>query len=269
MTDTQLSKRMDRLVERAQTLARSRIFGSALAVIAVILVWLQWRGLDFSEMGRLTLADAVYAAAFYAVGVLFLAVVPAAAASDKGQVLGASLTAQLLKYVPGGVWQAQPIYSRGGGSSVLLFALGVLSAAGLALVPSGSWVLFIVGIGVVGIVAAYLWVKWGAVATIRTVAIAALAFLGIGISGAFVGSGLGLDAVTSAREVAGAWGLGVVMIPVPAGIGVRELYISIADTTGSGPLLALTHRGITLAVDVAAGLCGYALIAWMRRSGES
>lgn len=225
---------------------------------AFIVVAVRWQELDFSGLQRLTPISAVSATAVYLIALVALAFVPGQPRPTKRGVAG-GLKAQLVKYVPGGVWQAQPLLVAGGGVTVALFAIGVFAAASLGLAASGSRVLLVGGGLLFVFCVTYVRYKWGLSIAVRLGLLAAVATALIALSGAVVGSGLGLESIASAREVAGGWGLGVLAVPIPAGLGVREAYISLAGAETSGPLLALTHRVVTLIGDVGVGLAGFML----------
>jgi hypothetical protein len=89
---------------------------------------------------------------------------------------------------------------------------------------------------------------------------AGLGAAGIFASGALLGHGLDAGWLESGRGIAGAWGFGVIALPVPAGLGIRELYLSLVDPTGVGAALALTHRSLTIVADILLGVAGLALV---------
>jgi hypothetical protein len=259
-----LVRRFDRAVSRLNRIARSRVLGLVLVIAALIVVVTQWRGMDFTGLQRLAPGRALLALLAYLGALVALAAIPGAVRPGTGALEG-GLKAQLVKYVPGGLWQAQPLLAAGGGGSVALFAIGVLAAASLGLTLSGSWLLVLAGGLVFVSCALYVRFKWSPLHALRTVLLVLGAVAGITLSGALVGSGLGLEAVASGREVVGGWGLGVLAVPIPAGIGVREAYIGMVGANDWGPVLALTHRVVTVAGDVIAGLAGITLAR--RRKG--
>lgn len=214
--------------------------------------------MDFSGLQKLTAGRALLALMAYVGALLALAAIPGTVRPRTREIAGA-LKAQLVKYVPGGLWQAQPLLVAGGGGSVALFGIGVLAAAGLGLALSGLWVLALSGGTVFLLCVLYVRFKWSPVQALRTALLVAVVVAGIALSGALVGTGLGIEATASGREVVGGWGLGVLAVPIPAGLGVREAYIGMVGAEDWGPVLALTHRVITIGGDVIAGLAGMAL----------
>lgn len=250
---------------------RSWQLGLVLAVIAVIFVVINWQTVDFSVFSGLSTGDLILSALAYgaALWLIAYAVLPDRTAGGRNSrpILGSGLAAQLLKYVPGTLWQGQRVYATGGMGAVARFTSAGFLAAGVSLIISGRLLSSMLGVAAVvvtfGLSVRYL----GSKVALRVALVSFIVSVGVATSGAFVGSSLGLDAVSAGREVAGAWGFGILVVPVPAGLGVRELYLSLASEAALGPNLALTHRAMTLAVDFAIGSIGIWLSHWRADRG--
>ena len=80
--------------------------------------------------------------------------------------------------------------------------------------------------------------------------------LAIGLSGGILGAAMGMSFIATGRDIVSAWGLGVLVVPVPAGLGIRELYLSVAGTTGMALEVGVVHRLISLVADIVIGLVG-------------
>ena len=152
----------------------------------------------------------------------------------------------------------------GGMSAVFTFALGVLAAAGLGLAVSGRLISVVLGVGAFVTAIGVAWRAWGMKVAIRVGLLSLLVMAFVAVSGALVGAGAGLGAAWAAREIAGAWGLGVLVLPVPAGLGIRELFLSLSEIPAASAQLGLVHRVVTLAVDVLVGGVGFMLAARRR-----
>lgn len=262
-----LSKlRRSPLVEFVIRWSRSWQVGSAIAVFAGIFVFSNWRSVEWSGLYEIAPELLTGAAIGYGGALMVLGLVVSPGRGRRSlQLFGSGLAAQLLKYAPGTIWQGQRLYSVGGASVVAQFAGTIFVAAGLGLVVSGASVVGAIGVvAVVGtLVAGHR--LFGSFITLRIGLFSVMVAAGVGVSGALIGKGLGLDAISSGRDVVGAWGLGALTVPVPAGLGVRELYLSLA-TSGSDavPQLAVAHRALTLVMDVMIGIWGLSM-SWKAR----
>lgn len=237
--------------------------GFVLAGVATVIVVFRWSALDFETLVSVSPVAQVSAAAFYGAGLYAMAQMSREPGVRDSSIVAAGLSAQLLKYVPGTVWQGQRLLAVGGRQTVLRFALGVLTAAGASLAMSGR--LSAVALGVTMASGALLVCRrtWGWSAANRILVWAMAVAVSVFASGALVGWGAGLDLLWSGREIAGAWGLGVAAVPVPAGLGIRELFLSLSDAAEAAAELGLVHRVVTLVTDAAVGMLGLGLL--MRR----
>lgn len=248
-------RRIRAIVAPLVTLARSWQVGLVFGAIALLVVGLRWPSMELDAFAQLQLLPVVGSAATYGFALLTLG--SFLWRPDRSWTLvGSGMAAQLLKYVPGSIWQAQRLLAVGGAPSVGEFAAVAAMAAGIGMGVSGSWFVGLVGLlaalAVVAIVVRLL----GVVVAVR-IGLAGLAVVSlIVVSGALLGIALGLDSLDSGQTVVAAWGVGVLAVPVPAGIGVRELYFSLAEGGETGVQLAIAHRTLTLFVDVAVGSVG-------------
>lgn len=241
-------------------LLRSWWLGLILAGVATVIVISRWSSLDFEILVAVSPVAQVSAAAFYGAGLYAMAQMSREPGVRNSSIVAAGLSAQLLKYVPGSVWQGQRLLAVGGRQTVLRFALGVLTAAGASLVMSGRLSAIVLGVTMASgalLVCARTW-GWSAANRILVWAMAVAA--SVFASGALVGWGAGLDVLWSGREIAGAWGLGVAAVPVPAGLGIRELFLSLSDAAEAAAKLGLIHRVVTLVTDAAVGMLGFGLL---------
>lgn len=182
------------------------------------------------------------------------------------------LTAQLAKYVPGGVWQplsqvglsaTRNVSGKAAGSAIMVHAAAQIGA-GLLLVPllaveSGvpRWTkLSAIAVGVVGLIAVALgariahrlagdrlrtsWSIVGAQAR-RSAGLGVIAMLAVNMAAqglAFlllVGGSLGLEGL-GAYSVA--WIVGFLAVPFPAGLGIREAILIALLPVGSAQVIA-------------------------------
>ena len=247
--------------------ARSWKLGLLLMVVALAFVFVAWRDADFSGLTAAGWGSIAASAMAYGVAVLLMAAAVIENTSSKSSTsLAAGLSTQLFKYVPGTIWQGQRILASDGVSGIGRFAGVVLIAAALGLGASGRGVSIAIALIVGAVVLGLTWRSSGQSAAARVVGLGLGVAIGISLSGAALGAGLGMEAGQVGREIAGAWGLGVLIVPVPAGIGVRELYLSLGATSDATAQLAIAHRSMTLVIDVAFGLLGVLIT---RASGQS
>lgn len=234
--------------------------GFVLAGIAIVFVVSRWSSLDFETLVTVSPVAQISAATFYGAGLYAMAQMSREPGVRDSSVVAAGLSAQLLKYVPGSVWQGQRLLAVGGKLTVLRFALGVLTAAGVSLAMSGRLSAIALGVAMASgalIVCRRIW-GWSAVNRILVWAMAVA--VSVFASGMLVGWGAGLDLLWSGREIAGAWGLGVAAVPVPAGLGIREVFLSLSDAAEAAAKLGLVHRVVTLVTDAAVGMVGLVLL---------
>lgn len=234
--------------------------GFVLAGIATVIVVSRWSSLDFETLVSVSPVAQISAAATYGAGLYAMAQMSSQPGARDSSVVAAGLSAQLLKYVPGSVWQGQRLLAVGGRQTVLRFALGVLTAAGASLAMSGRLSAIALGVAMASGALLVCWRTWGRPAANRILIWAIAVALSVFASGALVGWGAGLDLVWSGREIAGAWGLGVAAVPVPAGLGIRELFLSLSDAAEAAAKLGLVHRVLTLVTDAAVGMLGLVLL---------
>jgi hypothetical protein len=240
----------DGVIARGERIIRSPVLGAVLVLGSVGFVVARWRSADWSVFADARLTLLAGAGAVYVVGVLALAT--AAAGRFDLAVWPRALESQLFKYIPGGVWQSQPLVEHGGIGLAGRFAWATLLGAALAVVGGGTgWVRVLAAVGVAALVAGLAhWLSvaaaaWGLV-------FACLAAVAIGASGGLVAGALGSDVPGSARAVAAAWGVGVAAVPVPGGLGVREAALTVILGDDAAPIAA-THRLITLVSDATLG----------------
>lgn len=258
-------------------------YGLAAAAIISVARYVGLNGGDFVDAGRHVTWQAMVAA-----GLLFglhLAI-NACAFSVLGRAFGMSLPARFLslawtatllaKYVPGGVWQ---IAGRGillgrhgvtmrttivSGVLEQLLSVGICGALAVVFYSlrfPGSWVWLVAAIVVVaavGLVALPSAVRrWCGVPLSRRRFLQATSLYGL----AMIPYGLGYVIVASPQEplrflgaLFGGTVAGVLALPVPGGLGVREAVTSVlSSSVQPAPLLAalLACRMIILVVEVA------------------
>ena len=248
---------------RIQRLASSWWLGLALALAAAVFVFLSWRSVDFASLSTVTGPYLLGSGLFYGSALMLMTLIPQGSRVVAGLTY-ATMSAHLFKYVPGSIWQGQRLVAVGGMSVVFRFAFGVLTAAGLGLAVSGRMFAVLLGLGVIATALGVGWRSWGLRYAVRMALLAILIVLGVAMSGAVVGAGAHLDPWWSARQISGAWGLGVLAVPVPAGLGIRELFLSLSDMPAASAQIGLVHRVVTLAVDTLVGGIGF-LLATRRR----
>lgn len=237
-------------------LAGSWWLGVGLASVAIIFVVSRWRSFEFEDLQSVSLLLQIAAASVYVVGLVALAQMPRESGDRTTRLLCAGLSAQLLKYVPGSVWQGQPLLAVGGGSAIARLVAGVLMSAGVGLAISDRLLAVVLGVIVLGVAMGASWRLWGWVTSKRLLLLSIPVAMSVFISGVLVGTGAGLDPWWSGREMAGAWGLGVVAVPVPAGLGIREFFLSLSSQPQAAAQLGVVHRVVTLAADVVVGAIG-------------
>ncbi len=247
----------DRLLEALPRWVNSWQLGLGLAVTALVFVAYRWQTVDLSGVLSLPLGFVLSAAFAYGAALVCLALVPVSERQSGDQIVSAGLAAHLLKYVPGSLWQGQRLFAAGGRTAVGQFALGVLLAAGLGLGLSSRGLWVVLGFVLVMVSTVQNLRFWGVRLAVRSLVFGSLATAGVAISGAMAGAALGLEPIQSGREITGAWGFGVLAIPVPAGIGMRELYLSFSASPDAAAQLGLVHRVLTMAADAVVGLVGF------------
>lgn len=254
-----------RALRELQRLADSLWVGVGLALIAAIFVFWRWRAIDFSNLLDVSLPAQVVAGVVYGLSLLVMAQAPRHGEAEPAPLLYAGLAAHLLKYVPGSVWQGQRLLAVGGLASVARFGLCVLIAAGIGLLASGRVVAIVGGVTVVAVGIFASARMWGLRESLRLTSLSLGVTLAVFVSGVLVGVGADLDPWWSGREVSGAWGLGVVAIPVPAGLGIRELFFSLSSMPEAAAELGVVHRVVTLVVDGVIGAVG--ILGFVRMRG--
>ncbi|MGD2101697.1 MAG: hypothetical protein PVG83_05620 [Acidimicrobiia bacterium] len=237
--------------------ARSWQLGLILAVLAIGFVAVSWRSVDFDQLFVLPPGAILGSAGAYAMalGSIALAVWQPGPPPPR-TVIGSGLAAQILKYVPGSVWQGQRILGVAGWRALTRFTGVVFAAAGIGLAVSGGTIAVIAGVSVVAVTLTICirFLSPGEAASVGLVS--AVTVISIVLSGAFLGWGLGIDPMASGRDVVGAWGLGALAVPIPAGVGIREFYFSVTNDPDVGAQLAIGFRAVTLIVDVVVGSLG-------------
>jgi uncharacterized membrane protein YbhN (UPF0104 family) len=204
--------------------------------------------------------------------------------------LRAYFVGQLGKYVPGGVWTivGRGEWARREGlsgraaytSTVLSMATAYLAGClvTLAVLPTTGGrithplALLVAALGVVGVVAAHPAVLRRVLrlaervtrreagltvpatdVMVRAVALQCVTWLCIGTGTWLVGVGLGFDLpfpdVVAATAVS--WVIGLLVLPVPGGIGVREgAFVAVLGASGDVAAIAIAARLVAVAVDV-------------------
>lgn len=248
-----------------QNLAQNSWVGLALGVTALIVVAIRWQQVDITVLVDSDPLTLIISGLSYALALIAFAFLSHPLDETSRVAIGAGLSAHALKYVPGTIWQGQRLLAVGGPSAVAKFAAGVVLAGGFALVTSGVLIWAASGTAVVLVVVVFVGRQWGPRELRRLMSIAILGFVAILGSGFLLGLSLGFDAWGAARDVAGAWGLGVLVVPVPAGLGVREIYFAASAASETGAALAVAHRTVTLIADACVGSLGFVLL---RRATE-
>lgn len=261
--DESRAARVGMLVKK---LVRSRITGVVLAVASLIVIFDRWGDAPWDRLSEVRPSSLALSAVAYAIAPVALAY--GAFGSIRGEVGGAGLATQLLKYVPGTVWQAHPIYATAGAQGVASYGLSVLLAASLALAISGLPLATVSGAVAAFIVAGFVWYRQGAALTLRMTTTALIAVFALALSGAALATAFDVDPLTTGTRVSAAWGAGVWAVPVPAGLGVREAFLAITSGPDLAPLVA-THRLVTLVADVVLGLLGLGLLKVQRGANTS
>lgn len=237
--------------------------GVLLAAIAIIVVASRWRSIDFGGLLSVSPAAQVGAAVAYGLALFVIARMPMHPDTYRADIIPAGLSAHLLKYVPGSVWQGQRLLAVGGFGSVARFAVGAFASAGFGLAVSGRGLATISGVVVTVVSFTFAWRAWGRLEASRLTVLAGVAAIAVFVSGALVGLGAGIDPWWSASEVSGAWGFGVMAVPVPAGLGIRELFLSLSAMPVAAAELGVVHRVVTLVTDAVVG--GIGILGVMRR----
>lgn len=235
---------------RAERLMRSPLLSAGLILTAGVFIAFRWRSTDWTalataKIGWLLLGGLAYAAALLALPI-------AATGGPDRRIWRAAFEAQLHKYVPGSVWQAQPLVAVGGLRLALRVGWATILTAAIAIAANvQGWVLVATSIALVCLIAVS-GARLGWRFTAKGVFWAGVAALLMITSGALVAVGLGMDFVSVGRAVGAAWGFGVLAVPVPSGIGIREASMTLL-LSEQGPPVAAAHRLLTLVVDVVVG----------------
>jgi len=263
--------RFDSLVEGTRRLLRNPLIGIGFAVVAIAFVATRWSDSWTELKGLAAGAHWLGLAAALVLYVLALLAIAAGIAISLGPSAGVfwgALGGQLLKYIPGAVWQGIPTAAERSTSGYLTYGAVTLGAASVGLLLSRRPLIVAAGFAFCAIL---LFAGFRSASPATTVTVALLVVVAVvclAASAAAVGSMYGLDPATWGRDLAAAWGVGVLSIPVPAGLGIRELALtgfSEADTATIA-LVATSHRSVTLVGDVAAGVVGLIAHARVRRS---
>jgi hypothetical protein len=238
------------MIRQAEKVVTSPIVGAALLVASAIFITVRWAESDLSVIRSADPRWLISGAVSYTVALLSLA--GAGFHRLEGRVISTVFEAQLYKYVPGGVWQSRPLLRAGGVGLVGRYALATLVSAvlAIALVTTGPGRVAVVAL--VAIVTLVSMVRLGPVSGLRFITLATLTVSLIAGSGACVAMAVGLSPFDAARAVAGGWGAGVLAVPVPGGLGVREAAIMVVGGSDAAALAAI-HRLVTLTTDVVLG----------------
>lgn len=249
--------------EALDRLLRSRLLSLTLIAIAGWFIVSRWVSADWSPLRSVDLGWLLVAATSYSLVPLGIAI--GAGARLRNRLFRSVLAAQLHKYIPGGVWQAQPLVSAGGFSFAGRMALATFVTAGVAIaLGTTGWVRLAALVTAGTLVAVYGW-RSGARDGMLLLCAGGIAAAFMVGSGAAVSSALGLDGLRVGRAVGAAWGFGVIAIPVPSGLGVREASLTIL-LAGDGAAVAASHRLVTLVADVVMGAAGIGVFTRMRPS---
>ena len=236
--------------QRAERLLRSPVLAVVLVAGAAVFIANRWHDADWSTLAAAHPAWLAVAGLGY--GAALLALACTATGGPTTSAWPAVLEAQLHKYIPGSVWQAQPLIASGGTGLAARFAHATLLSAALAIaVGVGGWISLIAGLASGLLVAGAAW-KLGPRQALISLGWSVVAVFLLASSGAAVAAALGFEPARAGRAVGAAWGLGVAAIPVPSGIGVREATLTVL-LAEQGAAVAAAHRLVTLGVDVAVG----------------
>lgn len=245
---------LGRLYKFLNVAARSWQFGLLLMAIAAVVVVNRWDLPEMRSLGELPFGSLVLAGLAYASGLVVLTYVSVLDVENRLQSVGRALRAQVLKYIPGSVWQVQALLAEGGRRSVAIYGASGILAAGQGLLFSPYALVAVCGLVIVAGTVLVAAKTLGPRSTLICLFAASVLVGTIWVSGGLVGAGLGLGFLESARQIASAWAVGVVAIPVPAGLGIREMYLAI----GSPSLveLGIAHRLVTFLVDLVVPIAG-------------
>lgn len=247
--------------ETVETLLRSPLVSLGLVAIAGWFISSRWVAADWSSLRSVDLGWLLVAAVSYVFVPLAIAV--AAGAGFRSRLLRSALAAQIHKYVPGGIWQAQPLVAAGGLSFAGRMALATFVTAGFSIgIGTEGWVRLAALAAAGAAVVVYGWRLGAPSALLLSVAGGVAAGCMVG-SGAAISSALDLESLQVGRAVGAAWGFGVIAVPVPSGLGVREASLTIL-LAGDGAVVATTHRLVTLVSDVVMGAVGIGLLTRQR-----
>ncbi len=259
-----------RLVDGARTWLQNPLIGVSTALVAIGFVATKWSD-SWGQLRDLAAGaqwvGLVASLALYVLALLAVAAGISMSLDRSVWVFWGALGGQLLKYIPGAIWQGIPTAAERSIGGYLTYAVVTLGAAGVGLLLSRQTL--IVGFGVALCAALFfLGAKYRSVSTAAQVGLVIVtAVLLLAASGAAIGMTYGLDPFTWGRDMAAAWSLGVLSIPIPAGLGIRELALTgLSDAdVASVALVATSHRAVTLFGDVAAGAIGLIAYSRMRR----
>ena len=252
-----------RTMEMIESVARSRTAGVVLVLAAAVFLSVAWRDADFGVAASAKPLWLVVAACLYGAAIVALAAVASTPLSIRDLV--PVLDAQIFKYVPGGLPQSAPLLRAGGARLVGRYALATLVSALAGVLIAAPRNLRIALAMTLTLVAAFGYQRLGARRLLRKGALVAGVALLIAASGSAVALSLDLDPALAGRAVAGGWGIGVLALPVPSGLGVREAAIALL----AGPELAavaVLHRLVTFVTDLSLGVLAVVLRSRFRRS---
>jgi hypothetical protein len=237
-----------RLVER---LAKSPVLGTVLVVVSATFIAGRWSAADLHELTDARVDWLVVSGLSYAGGVASLAM--AATGRMQRSVLQPAFEAQLYKYIPGGFWQGGPWIRVGGLSLVGRYAAATVAAAVVSLALATTGVLLLACAALIIVVGIMLQPRIGWPTLARSSTLILLTVFLIAGSGAAIGFALGRDPLSMGRAVGAAWGTGVLAVPVPGGLGVREAALTLLEGAEAAPVAAM-HRLVTLSTDVLLGI---------------
>ena len=262
-----MSTRPEATLAFLTALARNPLFGGVLAIVGLTILAVSGRDAWGNAGDALETADIRWLAAScvaFAAAHLMLAFSITYALRGAREVFFGSMASQTLKYVPGSIWQTSYIFAEATVKGVGIYVAATLFAAAAALSIADASAIRFVGIAGVGALLIAAVVRLGFQRAIRACSLAAGAAAFVVLSGMAIarslgaGSSLGLDLATG-------WGMGVLAVPVPAGLGVREGVLSVVSDSEPGVTVAASalHR---IATTLADGIIGGLGILWWRRS---
>lgn len=261
-----MSTRQSDALVRLQRVARHPMFGLVIAVIGIVVLvaggrgeWMEAR----ASLGAANLGLVVVAGIAFGAGTFMLAMAATYALSGRERMLYGSMASQALKYIPGSVWQTSFVFAEASISGVATFAGVTFFTAAVALGVSGILVLQLVGLA---FASALLAVAVRRLGTRRTAVVGGMA---VGSAAFIVASGVAVSASVGASinlgfDIGTSWAIGVMAIPVPAGLGVREGVMTVVADDAAAVVLAVSalHRVATTAADALVG--GAGILLWRR-----